>query len=68
MSSTQIAGSDLVARAAAVMVAARTKDDARIVQAAGRLTETCVACHSLYLRDEFEFTPVPGSDGPPPLH
>jgi cytochrome c556 len=39
----------MVKQARAVAAAARTHDDARIAKTVGRLTETCVACHSVYL-------------------
>lgn len=50
---------ELRERARAVAVAAKAKDTARMVKAHGQLVETCVKCHSVYLRDEFEFTPLP---------
>jgi len=39
--------------------AARARDDAALGQAYGELTQTCVACHSLYLR-----LPAPAGDEP----
>jgi hypothetical protein len=47
----------LAARARSVAAAAKTGDDAKVVQAYGRLAETCVACHSAYLRGPPESEP-----------
>jgi hypothetical protein len=40
---------DLHSRAGALVDAARAKNDKRLGQAFGRLTETCVECHSAYV-------------------
>lgn len=40
---------ELKSRAAAVELAAKARDDAKLAKAFGALTETCVACHSAYL-------------------
>ena len=37
-------------RAQALGEASRAQDDVALAKAFGRLTETCVACHSAYLR------------------
>jgi hypothetical protein len=42
---------DMKSRAAQVSAAAAAKDDARLSQAYGRLAESCVACHRVYLHD-----------------
>lgn len=39
----------LAKKARAVATAAKAKDDVKLSQAVGKLTETCVACHSAYL-------------------
>lgn len=44
----------LTERARTLALAAREKDDAKLVEAFGALAETCVACHSTYLHDELE--------------
>ena len=41
-------------RAKDVADAARNRDDARLAESFGRLTETCVACHSAYLEPKGE--------------
>lgn len=40
------------AKAQAVSEAARARDDARLARTFGELTQTCVACHALYLQGE----------------
>jgi hypothetical protein len=40
---------ELRSRAQAVRDAARKRDDARLAESFGRLTETCVSCHAVYL-------------------
>lgn len=40
------------ARAQEVSAAAKARDDARMAKAFGELTQTCVACHALYLQGE----------------
>jgi hypothetical protein len=45
-------------RARAVADAARARDDARLVKAYGQLAETCVSCHSAYLRDPGDGYPI----------
>jgi hypothetical protein len=42
---------ELRERAQSVADAARSRDDARLIAAYGQLTETCVSCHTVYLRD-----------------
>jgi hypothetical protein len=44
----------LTARARDLALAAREKNDAKLVKAFGALAETCVGCHSTYLHDELE--------------
>jgi hypothetical protein len=50
---------ELVDRAHAVADAARADDNGRIVRAYGKLAETCVSCHSVYLQPDALFD-LPG--------
>lgn len=43
---------EMKARAAQVAAAATAKDDARLSESYGRLAESCVACHRVYLHDQ----------------
>lgn len=50
---------ELTERAHALAEAARASDHGRIVRAYGRLAETCVSCHSVYLTPDSPFE-LPG--------
>ena len=49
---------ELRSRASSVADAATKPDNAALAQALGRLTETCVACHSVYLHRSDDSSPV----------
>jgi Cytochrome C' len=50
----------LVERAHAVAAAARANDSGRIVRAYGQLAETCVSCHTVYLKPNSPDFELPG--------
>jgi mono/diheme cytochrome c family protein len=49
---------ELRSRATSVADATTKADNVALAQALGRMTETCVACHSVYLHRSDETTPV----------
>jgi len=55
----------LAQRARAVAQAARTHDDRALAHAMGRMTETCVQCHSVYLHGKSSEPPGAADDATP---